>query len=101
MEILAITDAKTGSTASIAPEIGFNCFRFQAVVGDEQVDVIDTLAGFLACDRPSRSGIHIQLPFPNRVRGGRYRWGGREYEIALPVAYNDRAGNAIHGFCVD
>src|SRR5579863_8253585 len=37
----------------------------------------------------------VLIPFPGRVRGGHYRFEGREYQMVL----NDREGpNAIHGF---
>jgi aldose 1-epimerase len=45
--------------------------------------------------RPSRSGIPILVPFPNRIRDGRYTWEGKQYQ--LPI--NDsQQRNAIHGF---
>lgn len=37
----------------------------------------------------------VLIPFPGRVAGGRYRWDGLDYQLAL----NDKDGpNAIHGF---
>jgi aldose 1-epimerase len=45
--------------------------------------------------RPTRSGIPILFPFPNRIRDGRFTWDGRTYQLPL----NDSASrNAIHGF---
>jgi aldose 1-epimerase len=45
--------------------------------------------------KPTRSGIPILLPFPNRIRAGRFSWAGKEYQLPL----NDPTGkNAIHGF---
>jgi aldose 1-epimerase len=45
--------------------------------------------------KPTRSGIPILFPFPNRIRAGRFRWHGKDYQLPL----NDSSGaNAIHGF---
>jgi len=54
-------------------------------------DVVD---GYEA-DQMSPGGRgQLLLPFPNRVRGGRYEFGGREHQLALN---EPEAGNAIHG----
>ena len=45
--------------------------------------------------RPTRSGIPVLFPFPNRIRDGRFTWDGRTIELPL----NDPTQkNAIHGF---
>jgi aldose 1-epimerase len=98
MGVVTLTDAQTGATARILPDLGFNCFEFRAVVNGQIVDVIDRVPGFEnGGERPSRSGIPILFPFPNRIRGGRYSWKGKDYQ--LPTT--DNQGNAIHGFCLD
>ena len=98
MSIVTITDSQTGSTARIAPELGFNCFEFRAQVGDREIDVLDSMPDFeTGGQRSSGSGIPILFPFPNRIRAGRFTWAGREF--ALPVS--DKFGNAIHGLCLD
>src|SRR5690606_24899594 len=40
METIVLTDAHSGSTARIAPVLGFNCFEFIADVEGQAVDVI-------------------------------------------------------------
>jgi aldose 1-epimerase len=98
MPVLTITDPHTGSTARIAPELGFNCFEFRAMVSGRPVDVLDSVAGFEdGGQRPSGSGIPILFPFPNRIRAGKFSWKGAEF--SLPVS--DKFGNAIHGLCLD
>jgi aldose 1-epimerase len=95
---ITITDAATGTTATVAPELGFNCFSFRATVLGETVEALDVDPEFLSGkSRPTRSGIPILFPFPNRIRQGRFTWDGREYR--LPGS--DSWGNAIHGFCAD
>ena len=52
------------------------------------------LAGY-AEDEPPRSAMGLPLvPWPNRIRDGRYTFGGRE--LQLPITEPER-GNAIHG----
>ena len=98
MSIVTLTDSQTGSTARIAPELGFNCFEFRAKVGDREIDVLDSVPDFeTGGQRASGSGIPILFPFPNRIRAGRFTWDGREF--SLPVS--DKFGNAIHGLCLD
>lgn len=95
---ITITDAATGSQATIAPELGFNCYSFQVSVQGELIEALDIDPDFLAGkSRPTRSGIPILFPFPNRIREGKFTWDGKDY--VLPVS--DTFGNAIHGFCAD
>ena len=87
-----------GSTASVLPEYGFNCYEFRAQVGDRVIDVIDSSPDFpVQQQRASGNGIPILFPFPNRIRDGRYSWDSRDFEIPLSP---DRP-NAIHGFALD
>ena len=98
MSIVTLTDSQKGSTARIAPELGFNCFEFRAKVGDREIDVLDSVPDFeTGGQRSSGSGIPILFPFPNRIRAGKFTWEGREF--SLPVS--DKFGNAIHGLCLD
>jgi aldose 1-epimerase len=98
MSVVTIRDPHTGSTARIAPELGFNCFEFQVAHAGGMIDVLDAVSGFeTGGQRPSGSGIPILFPFPNRIRQGRYIWNDREYIIPG----SDKWGNAIHGFCMD
>ncbi|MEX1097252.1 MAG: aldose 1-epimerase [Planctomycetales bacterium] len=102
MNFLALRDPGSGSSARIAVQRGFNCHEFRAVVDGRTIDVIDADPDFSAgAGRPSGHGIPLLFPFPNRIRGGRYVWEGRDYAIDLDEAANDGQGNAIHGFCLD
>jgi aldose 1-epimerase len=95
---ITLRDPKSGSTAQVAPGLGFNCFEFKAHVGGQVVDVLDTQPGFFdGSTRPSGSGIPLLFPFPNRIAHGRYSWNGREYQLPLPPGRE----HAIHGFCLD
>ncbi len=102
MEPIVLTDSASGSTARIAAHLGFNCYEFQTTVDGCVVDIIDAEANFAAGSQPlSGHGIPILFPFPNRIRGGKYTWDGREYDLSESNAPGDVDGNAIHGFCLD
>jgi aldose 1-epimerase len=75
----------------IWPARGFNCFRW--TVPDRELLYADPQ--FLEGSSPTRTGIPILFPFPNRIRDGRFTWNGKDYQ--LPI--NDpQKKNAIHGF---
>lgn len=102
VEPIVLKDGASESTARIAAHLGFNCYSFLADVEGRNVDVVYAADGFLAGDKPpSHHGIPILFPFPNRIRGGKYHWEGRDYEIPPSSAAYDPTGNAIHGFCLD
>src|SRR6202044_3213030 len=100
MDVISLSDGH-GSTAKIAPALGFNCFDFQARVGNETIPVLDASPQFAkGGDKPSGHGIPILFPFPNRIRDGRFKGNGRDYAIpASNASYNP--GSAILGFRPD
>ena len=102
MNIVEITNAQ-GSRAKIAVDLGFNCFSFSAVTVDGNcVDVLSATKDFRAGGHPpSRSGIPLLFPYPNRIAEGRYSWNGRDYQLTPDLVPFDKTGNAIHGFCID
>lgn len=84
-----------GSIAEVWPAAGFNCFRWTAVRDGETLELLYSDPTLFHGGRPTRSGIPVLFPFPNRIRDGRFEWAGQHYQ--LPT--NDPAGkNAIHGF---
>ena len=84
-----------GGRADVWPALGFNCFRWQAVVAGRTLDLLYADPNLFDDGRPTRSGIPILFPFPNRIRGGHFRWDGKDYHLP----YTDTVlGNAIHGF---
>lgn len=95
MPAITLTDAATGSTAQILPELGCNCFSFRPAIGGEAIEALWAEPGFAPGHRPSRSGIPILFPFAGRLRGQTFRYDGRDYALA-DVQLN--GPNAIHGF---
>jgi aldose 1-epimerase len=90
-EVVVLQSADGSHVAEVCPGLGFNCYRW-AVDGE---DFLYTDPQFFAGGSPTRSGIPILFPFPNRIRDGRFRWDGKSYQLLL----NDPAKkNAIHGF---
>lgn len=95
--VLEIT-APNGSSARIAAGRGFNCFSFCPHFADGPQEMLWTDSAFLTGEaRPAGSGIPILFPFPGRIRGAKFTYNGKSYE--LPAA--DGRGNAIHGFVLD
>jgi aldose 1-epimerase len=76
-----------GARAEVWPALGFNVISW--------LDVLYADPALFTGGRPTRSGIPVLFPFPNRIRGGRFSWAGKEYTLET----NDPAKkNAIHGF---
>src|SRR5437762_1084573 len=88
---IAVLEDGLGGRVEIWPCQGFNAYRWRTPSGAQLLYVSDT---FFRGDRPSRSGIPVLFPFPNRIRDGKYTWGQKNYQLST----NDSAGNAIHGF---
>jgi aldose 1-epimerase len=85
--VLTAGDAR----AEVWPGHGFNCLSW-SVAGR---DVLYTAPDWTTNPVPTRSGIPILFPFPNRIRDGRYAWAGDTYRLPQ----NDSTKkNAIHGF---
>lgn len=84
-----------GSVAEVWPALGFNCVRWHVVRRGQPLELLYSDPALFTGARPTRSGIPVLFPFPNRIRGAKFSFGGTEYK--LPA--NDSSGpNAIHGF---
>lgn len=97
IETVEITDAASGARASILAGYGFNCYRFSTLLDGQPYDALWSAPGFAEGGRASSSGIPILFPFPGRIAGGRFEFGGRSYRLEA----GDGRGNAIHGFVLD
>jgi aldose 1-epimerase len=87
--------AGLAQVAEVWPALGFNCFAWQLTTAGRLCDLLYSDPALFGDGRPTRSGIPVLFPFPNRIRDGRFTWDGRTYQLPL----NDPAGkNAIHGF---
>ena len=94
-ETIRIEDSLAGSSAEIAPGLGFNCFKFTVQSAGAPIDILYSHPIFAAgTERPSGSGIPILFPFPGRLAGTEFEWEGKTYQLEA----GDASGNAIHGF---
>ncbi len=100
MTPILLENPRTGAAAQILAEVGFNLFQLRIPVGSRTVEVLDATSDFAATGAsPNHNGIPLLFPFPNRIRGARYTWDGREY--VLEGVHQDGQGNAIHGLVID
>lgn len=96
-DVVALADHEHGSWAQIVPAEGCNLISFGADLGGKAIET------FLQPEdeSPSRPlghyGAPVLFPFPNRLRNGRARFGGREIVIDLPPGQP----HAIHGLVRD
>lgn len=94
--VCSLHDDQTGAAASVLASYGFNLFDLRLPLAGQVRSVLASAADF--SERPShpaRSGTPILFPFPNRIRDGRFSFGGRNYQ--LPAT---NGPNAIHGFAM-
>ena len=84
-----------GTRAEVWPALGFNCFSWHAIVAGKPLSLLYADPNLFSDGRPTRSGIPILFPFPNRIRAGRFRWEGKDYQ--MPLTDNIKK-NSIHGF---
>lgn len=91
---VTLKDETAGSEAVIVPALGFACVAFRLMTPSGRWSVLaeppdeDSLV-----HRTSRYGIPVMYPWPNRIREGKFSWGGRELTFPLPA----NAPHAIHG----
>src|SRR5262245_57074141 len=87
--------SEEGAAAEVWPALGCNTVRWQVPAATGPRDLLYAPPAAELFGRPTRGGVPVLFPFPNRIRGGQFSIGGREYH--LPP--NDPAqANAIHGF---
>jgi aldose 1-epimerase len=94
--VYSLHDDETGASAAILPSYGFNMFDLRLPVAGQVRSMLVSAPDFaLAPGHPAGNGTPILFPFPNRIRGGRFTFGGRTYQ--LPAT---NGPNAIHGFAM-
>jgi aldose 1-epimerase len=84
-----------GSTVEVWPALGCNTIRWQVRAGRKSQDLIYAPPANELFGRPTRGGIPVLFPFPNRIRGGQFNWQGRSYQL---MPNDSTKANAIHGF---
>ena len=92
---LFVLDDGAGGRAEVWPALGFNCFHWEAVREGRTLDLLFADPALFGDGRPTRSGVPVLFPFPNRIRDGRFSWDGKEYRLPIDDPAHK---NAIHGF---
>ncbi|MBN1418959.1 MAG: aldose 1-epimerase [Planctomycetes bacterium] len=92
-----LRDADAGTEARILVGYGNNCHSLVRTRRGESWDYIHAAQDFAERPSdPSGNGTPILFPFPNRIRDGRFPFGGKE--VALPVNHPE---GVIHGHVMD
>jgi len=91
-KVLKLSDPAGLHWAEVWPSLGCNCLRW-SVPGP--LELLYVTPEWENNPVPTRSGVPVLFPFPNRIRDGRFAWAGREYQ--LPINGPD-GRHAIHGF---
>lgn len=95
-DVLRLSDEASGASASILPSYGFNLFDLRLPIGGKATPIIVASPGWADAPKDAgRNGIPILFPFPNRIGGGKYSFGGKTYQLPLNLG-----PNAIHGFAL-
>src|SRR5438270_6823230 len=93
---VTVLEAADGSArAELWPTLGGNCLAWQVRPAGRALDLLYAPDPTEVAGRPTRGGVPVLFPFPNRIRAGRFSWAGHDYQLPL----NDSTQqNAIHGF---
>jgi aldose 1-epimerase len=81
------TEIRAGDQRVVVVEVGGGLRSY--AVGEREV-----LDGYGAEEMASAGRGQVLIPWPNRLEGGAYEFGGRAHQLALT---EPEAGNAIHG----
>jgi aldose 1-epimerase len=93
-QAVILSDSEASSEAVIVPSLGFACVAFRVMTETGSWSVLaEPPDEESLLTRTSRYGIPIMYPWPNRIRDGMFRFGGRSYR--MPLAPN--GPHAIHG----
>lgn len=98
LDILRLTNHSSHEEAEVICAHGAVLSKLLLNKGGELHSVVEGFPSpaLVHADRAFRSAW--LLPFPNRISGGKFSFGGREYSLPLNYAHE---GHAIHGFLYD
>jgi aldose 1-epimerase len=87
-EVYVLRDTEFGSEARVAPGSGNNLYSIKVPVRGQSLEIFNqpNPAG-------TRFGNPILFPFMNRIRYGRFTFGGHDVQVDT-----NQSGHAIHGF---
>jgi aldose 1-epimerase len=96
-KVYHLHDDDTGASASVLPSFGFNLFDLRLPAGGKVRPILAADPDFAANPKNAgRNGWPVLFPFPNRINGGKYEFGGQTFQV--PTGGRPWA---IHGFAID
>jgi aldose 1-epimerase len=96
-KVVSLANETTGAGASILPDVGFNLFDLRLPARGALHALVASRPGWPQEPTfPTKSGIPILFPFPNRIAGASYEFAGKTYSLEA-----NKPPNAIHGFATE
>ncbi len=96
-DVYHLTDSDAGTSAQILPSVGFNLFDLRLPRSGRIAPVIAAEPNWAdRPEHPTRNGMPLLFPFPNRIRDACFDFEGRDFR--LPA---NKPPHAIHGFASD
>lgn len=89
---IRLTDEATGASAIVLPEYGANCVEFSVQRDHDRLDILYPPNLAKLAISGTGGGVPLLCPFPNRIRGARFPFRGKEIQL-----HANRGENAIHG----
>src|SRR5207244_10515758 len=74
--VFLLEDDAGENRALVWPAFGFNCCSWQVTRRGQMLDLLYADPQLFNDSKPTRSGIPILFPFPNRIRTVRFAWAG-------------------------
>lgn len=94
-DVFTLADGPGSVRAEVWPSFGGNCLRWSVTGPNGPLELLYAAPDWEQNPVPTRSGIPVLFPFPNRIRDGRFEWNGRTYQLPINCPQNR---HAIHGF---
>ncbi len=92
---IILEETESGARAEIWPAHGFNCIGWQTRRDGKPAEILYQAPTLFEEFHPTRSGIPVLFPFPNRIREGKFTWDKQSYRLPL---IDPAKKNGIHGF---
>lgn len=98
LHYFVLVDNKRKIQCSIYPDLGANLFSMQIRHRDKPMELINGYSDHSSFQKNDGFKSAKLIPFPNRIRGGKYSFEGKSYQ--LPINFPAQ-GHAIHGLIHD
>lgn len=95
LEVVQLIDRGARMEVWICPQAGYNCYRWRWERSEGSLELLSSPESPRELvETPFYFGNPVLFPFPNRIRDGRFRFGGRD--VAFDINRPEQAC-AIHG----